>query len=390
MGDPTLVHRPDAAGQPAHDSPSTAPHQDRCRRKPDGLRGMSFAEGEAALAPEVSRPCAADTLKAVHHHVFGDRERANKAVAEAARIENDGGSLAKSALEAAVTSAITGVAGALAAWVGSRIADPLLKGSLKKAVSGASSLAATRAAASVASGWDTSKPPSEAERGLFFLAIEQAIADEKLDSELALIDSPIHHPQASAEDLLAATEQLDAMKADIAQLQYRESRAAWFSYLAQRKLGTASETAGVATKEGGKGGTALSVAPTNEAMGVLQVAVDKANMTTIVSAHMPGRGTIRTADFATTPLSGLKVPVRFEVETPLGTRAAIFVNEQGRAWYEGRGVEELLHRLGGGPPLARGERVDPNERHFVESGLQRYVATMMGKRLHQRYVERTP
>jgi hypothetical protein len=109
------------------------------------------------------------------------------------------------------------------------------------------------------------------------------------------------------------------------------------------------------------------------------------DMTQITSARLPGKGSIPTWDFETTPLGQLGIPIRFAAETIVGEQAAIMVNEKGRAWYVGRSLERRLHRFGGGEPLQNGEDVDKNERHFVDKGLKRYVDAMMPQRLGKRF-----
>ena len=229
-------------------------------------------------------------------------------------------------------------------------------------------------------------------RELFFNAAQGTVTEDVFESITAANQAVFEHGTATicAGPGSIAKTIYDQAGAAVA-LQHNETWRAWMTFQAQSKFGAtpnhgraphndAPSTANdVATRVG------VGIAPTKDAKGVLQVALNNENLFEIVRARLPGNGTIAVTELLrTTPIGQLRIPVRFAVDG-LASGYGVFVNEAGIAVAQGAQLELWLYRLSGGAELAEGEKLGPKHRPFVDMGLeilkQRLLAQKLGKKV---------
>lgn len=213
---------------------------------------------------------------------------------------------------------------------------------------------------------------------LFFEGLEEAVREET--SKMAIEFS--YHAEQNPELLTVSEAEMeagfDAIAAEAVRLQVETTRRAWLVFQAQQKLGVGGDTQGITTADkDAAGGTRLDIPETDGTAGVLQVELNPQTFE-VKKAKLPGLGSLPTSGLREKPLGQLALPTRFEVtESQL-----IFVNENGRAWFTGRGMEAMFYRRGGGAlELDPDDQVPDSEWNFVEAGLDRVVDFLMSRPL---------
>jgi len=339
---------------------------------------------DACHETELPLDCLKEDIRELHRRRAGVRKGAVRTIAAKAKDTEETRSPQLTLIAGLLAEVAKSVSGGLLTLALSKLKDPIARAVFGFVAESTHAAAESIAEDAIGEALSQAKDPSVAAE-LFFLGLEQHIEAEafnsarRLNTELANFADP-----TKLDGLLELHAVMGDLKESARPLQESETRRAWLVFQARRALGTGSRTQGVAVgADASPGGTTLNVRGAAGVTGVLQVEVDRAQPWEILGATLSGLGGLEALDMRRVPLRDLRLPTRFYITGHLGaTTHGIMVNENGRAWYMGHGMDATLYRWGGGArELKPGDTIGPDERDHVDAGLRRLVEALMPQTL---------